>query len=155
MEQTKTIQLYKILLFVLGVLFVFSLLPKCSSSVIPNNQAIHDTIKVLQIKADTLEVVRTKLVTKWRTSTDTINIHDTIQVKAALQLCDTIIVTDSLEIATLRLINNKFYQVVKSDSLVIDSLKRSKKKYFKGFKHGFASGVIISGVAGSLLILSK
>jgi len=34
------------------------------------------------------------------------------------------------------------------DSLTIDSLTHSKKKYFKGFKHGFISGVIVSGVIG-------
>jgi len=31
------------------------------------------------------------------------------------------------------------------DSLTIDSLTHSKKKYFKGFRHGFITGVIVSG----------
>jgi hypothetical protein len=34
---------------------------------------------------------------------------------------------------------------LKSKDTVIDSLTRSKKKYFKGFRHGFISGVIVSG----------
>ena len=150
----KTIWLYKIALFLLGLLFVLSLFAKCENKPIEtNNKAIHDTIKVLQVKADTIEKLRVKLVYKYRSIRDTVNIRDTVEVLQLLDICDTIIVTDSIEINTLRLINNNFAKIVHNDSLVIDSLKHSKKKYFKGFRHGFIAGtILVGGGIGALLI---
>ena len=55
MEQAK-INLYRLLLFTLGVLFVLALLPKCygSSSEIPNNSN-KDTIKIYKVKIDSIK----------------------------------------------------------------------------------------------------
>lgn len=152
MEQAK-INLYRLLLFTLGVVFVLALLPKCygSSSEITNNSN-KDTIKIYKVKIDSIEVIRTKYINKYKTLRDTINIHDTIEVIHALNLCDTIIKTDSNQIAYFKTLVNNYEKVIYNDSLVIDSLKTSKKKYFKGFKHGFVTGVLVTGVA-SLIIL--
>jgi len=154
MNQNKTITLYKILLFLLGILFIASLFAKCESSEIPNNSSvIADTIRVYTVKADSIEIIRTKLVTKWRNTRDTINIHDTIQVVKALNLCDTIIVTDSLEISFLKTINRNYVKVIQSDSIVIDSLTKSKKKFWRGFKYGYVAGVGSTAIGvGALLI---
>jgi len=110
-----------------------------------DSKPIHDTIKVLQTKVVTLDSIRTKFVYKWRTVKDTINLTDTVEVLKLLSVCDTIIYTDSVEIQTLKLINKKFYDLVKSDSLKIDSLTKSKKKYWKGFKNGFIAGSVLTG----------
>lgn len=110
-----------------------------------NSKPIHDTIKILETKFVKLDSVRTKLVYKWRTKRDTVNLRDTIEIKKLFNICDTVILTDSIEIQTLKLINKKFYALVKSDSLKIDSLTKSKKKYWKGFKNGFISGSVLTG----------
>ena len=108
---------------------------------------------LLQVKADTIEKIRIKLVYKYRSIRDTINIRDTVEVLQLFDLCDTLIVTDSIEINTLRHINNNFAKIVHNDSLVIDSLKHSKKKYFRGFKHGFIAGtILVGGGVGALLV---
>lgn len=109
------------------------------------SKPIHDTIKILETKVVKLYGVRTKLVYKWRTTKDTINIRDTIEVLKLLNVCDTIILTDSIEIQTLKIINKKFYALVKSDSLKIDSLTKSKKKFWRGFKSGFIAGSVSTG----------
>lgn len=146
-----TIQLKDIALFILSVICVALLLSQCNSCTnspkIADNKSIKDTIYKLQVKVDSIDVVRLKYVSKWRVLRDTINIRDTVQVVTALNKCDTIIKIDSTEIATLKIINRNFYKLVKSDSLVIDSLTRSKKKYWRGFKHG-----MLAGVAASTLI---
>lgn len=110
-----------------------------------NSKPIHDTIKILETKVVKLDSVRTKLVYKWRTKRDTVNLRDTIEIKKLFNICDTVILTDSIEIQTLKLINKKFYALVKSDSLKIDSLTKSKKKYWKGFKNGFIAGSVLTG----------
>lgn len=117
----------------------------CKSEPIVSVNSNKDTIRLLQIKVDSFHVVRTNYVKKYRTIRDTINIHDTIQVVKELQLCDTIIVVDSIEIAFLKSMNRNFYRIVKSDSLVIDSLTRSKKKYWRGFRNGVIAGSVITG----------
>lgn len=110
-----------------------------------DSKPIHDTIKILETKVVKLDSVRTKLVYKWRTKRDTVNLIDTIEVLKLLSICDTIILTDSIEIQTLKLINKKFYTLVKSDSLKIDSLTKSKKKFWRGFKNGFIAGSVLAG----------
>lgn len=152
MEQNKTIALYKIALFLLGILFILSFFKCGNDKPIKSVSKNIDTIYVYSLKADSIEVIRNKLVTKWHTKRDTINIHDTIQVIQALNLCDTIILTDSLEIAFLRTINRNFAKVVYNDSLVIDSLKRSKKKYFRGLKHGIIIGAGVTALGVGAII---
>lgn len=145
--------LYRISLFLIGILLVWVLLPKCSgSSEIPNNQS-KDTIRIYSVKVDSIEVIRNKLIYKYKSIRDTINIHDTLQVLQALNTCDTIIVVDSLEIAFLKTINHNFANIVYKDSLTIDSLKMSKKKYFKGLKHGFILGAGVTAIGvGAILV---
>lgn len=154
MNQNKTITLYKILLFLIGVLLVWALLPKCGSSEIPNSSNIRvDTLRIYSVKVDSIDVIRIKQVNKWHSIRDTINIHDTIQVINALNLCDTIIVVDSLEIAFLKTINRNFAKVVHNDSIIIDSLKHSKKKFWRGFKYGYITGAGTTAIGvGALLI---
>jgi hypothetical protein len=105
---------------------------------------IKDTIKILQTKVIKIDSVRTKLVFKWRTVKDTINLRDTVEVLKLLIVCDTIIYTDSVTIQTLKKINSLYANICRNDSVKIDSLTKSKKKYFRGFKHGFVTGVIVT-----------
>lgn len=156
MEQNKTIQLYRILLFLLGVLFVWVLLPKCCDNEQPIKTDLNkDTVHIYSVKVDSIDVIRTKIVTKYKSIRDTINIHDTLEVIQALNTCDTIIVVDSLEIAFLKTINRNFAKIVYNDSLEIDSLKSSKKKYFKGFRHGLITGTIFTSIGISTILLNK
>ncbi len=106
---------------------------------------IKDTIKILQTKVVTLDSIRTKFVYKWRTVKDTINLRDTIEVLKLLSVCDTIILTDSVEIATLKNINFQYVKILKIDSVKIDSLTKSKRKFWKGFKSGFVAGSVATG----------
>jgi len=154
MNNNKTIWLYKIALFLLVVLFVASLF-KCDHDkpISVNNKNIHDTIKLFQIKVDTIEKLRVKLVYKYRSIRDTINIRDTVEVLQLLDICDTIIVTDSIEIAFLKTINRNYAKIVYNDSIVIDSLVHSRKKFWKGFKYGFATGSILVGAGVGALII--
>lgn len=109
------------------------------------SKPIHDTIKVLQTKVVTLDSIRTKFVYKWRTVKDTINLTDTVEVLKLLSVCDTIIYTDSVEIQTLKTINFNYAKICRIDSVKIDSLTKSKKKYWKGFKNGFIAGSVLTG----------
>lgn len=45
--------------------------------------------------------------------------------------------------------------ILKSDSMAIDSLIRSKKKYWNGFKHGFVSGTLLTATGLGALIIVK
>ncbi|MFY8248314.1 MAG: hypothetical protein ACOVJ5_01280, partial [Gloeomargaritales cyanobacterium] len=86
-----------------------------------------------------------------------INIHDTEWVVKFVQICDSVIEIDSIEISALKTLNNNLIDInkdktnmlynrnnviVKKDA-IIDSLTKSKKKYWKGFKHGFVAGAIV------------
>lgn len=141
----KDIRFYALTIIVCFIIFFNC--KGCQPEPINNidSKPIHDTIKILDTKVVKLDSVRTKLVYKWRTKRDTVNLIDTIEVLKLLSICDTIILTDSIEIQTLKLINKKFYALVKSDSLKIDSLTKSKKKYWKGFKNGFIAGSVFTG----------
>lgn len=110
---------------------------------------IKDTIKTLETKVVVLDSVRTKFVYKWRTTKDTINLRDTIEVLKLLSVCDTIILTDSVEIATLKNINFQYQKICRIDSVNIDSLTRSNKKFWKGFRVGFWTGAAITQAANS------
>ena len=110
-----------------------------------DSKHIHDTIKVLQTKVVTLDSIRTKFVYKWRTVKDTINLTDTVEVLKLLSVCDTIIYTDSVEIQMLKTINFNYAKICRIDSVKIDSLTKSKKKYWKGFKNGFIAGSVLTG----------
>ncbi len=143
-----------ILPYLIGFILCLILIANCKGckhDPIISNNTLRDTVRVLTVRVDSMQVVRTKLVTKWRSIRDTINIHDTIQVITALNLCDTIILKDSVQISTMHRINDTYKKIVYNDSLVIDSLKTSKKKYFKGFKHGFITGASL-GVVGGVLV---
>lgn len=141
----KDIRFYVLTIIVCFIIFFNC--KGCQPEPINNNNSkpIHDTIKILETKIVKLDSVRTKLVYKWRTKRDTVNLIDTIEVLKLLSVCDTIILTDSIEIQNLKLINKKFYTLAKSDSLKIDSLTKSKKKFWRGFKSGFIAGSVSTG----------
>lgn len=106
-------------------------------------------INALKDSIKHLDTTRIKLVTKYRYlkgKTDTIPC-DTL-IKMIVNVCDTIVLNDSIEISKLKQINTKYSYIVKNDSITIDSLKSSRKKYFKGFKHG----LIVGSLGGAILV---
>lgn len=169
MEQAnnKKIFIYKTLLYTLGIaLGLALLLPKCSggNKIQPIDtkryDLIIDSLKKSKVKIVYLDSVREKVVVKYKTVRNTVNIHDTTQVIEFINTCDTVIAVDSLEINELKL-SNKLYeeqlyykiQVVKDLRHQLDSTAKSKRKYFKGFKHGFIAGTAITGgVLGTFII---
>ena len=125
-------------LILFSALIIALLLPKCSNDnkhtfrYIEKIKRIHDTVRIV-------EAQRVKVLTKWRTLRDSVNVYhlDTI-IRDVILTCDTIIKLDSTNIALLN-------DIIKVQEVVIDSLKKSKKPYFKGFKHGFIAGSIVTG----------
>jgi hypothetical protein len=139
----------KLLSILVIILLLALLLNKCEKDARVNisdpTTPIKDTIKILQTKVVVLDSIRTKFVYKWRTTKDTINLRDTIEVLKLLSVCDTVILTDSVEIATLKNINFQYVKILKIDSVKIDSLTKSKRKFWKGFQSGFVAGSILTG----------
>lgn len=142
------------LLFIVSLLIIALLLKKCNTKQIEVVAKIDSTniykaeINALKDSIKNLDTTRVKLVTKYRYlkgKTDTIPC-DTL-INMIVNVCDTIILNDSIEIAKLKQINTKYSYIVKNDSVVIDSLKNSRKKYWKGFKHG----LIVGGLGGAIL----
>lgn len=145
----KDIRLYVLTIIVCFIIFFNC--KGCQPEPINNidSKPIHDTIKILETKVVKIDSVRTKLVYKWRTNKDTFNIRDTIEVLKLLSICDTIIFTDSVQIQTLKKINSQYVKLCRIDSVKIDSLTKSKKKYFRGFKYGFITGVVVTQALNS------
>jgi hypothetical protein len=106
---------------------------------------------------DKLDTVREKILHIYHVQKKTINIHDTVLMYKFVQICDSVIEVDSIQISNLKTLNknlvdinkdksdmlyNRDNVIVKKDA-IIDSLTKSKKKYWKGFKHGFLAGAIV------------
>lgn len=145
MTKGNKILLIYALIATLVIIFLQVCTPKYFIPTPDATAPIKDTIKILETKVVTLDSIRTKLVYKFRTLRDTINLRDTVEIITALNLCDTIIIKDSTEIATLKNINFQYVKICRLDSTKIDSLTRSKKKFWKGFKSGFVAGSVATG----------
>lgn len=147
------------ILFIVSLFIIALLLKKCNTkpvevvSKVDSTNIYKSQINALKDSIKHLDTVRVKIVNKYRYlkgKTDTIPC-DTL-INMIVNVCDTIILNDSIEIAKLKQINTKYSYIVKNDSIVIDSLKHSRKKYWKGFKHGLIVGSIGTGIIfGSLI----
>ena len=162
----------KISLFFIGFIIAAMLLLKCEGNTPLDNinslNSRYDSLSKEVIKKDIitdslnkvvseLDTVREKVLHIYHVQKKIINIHDTEWVVKFIQICDSVIEVDSLEINTLKTLNNNLIDInkdktnmlynrdnviVKKDA-IIDSLTKSKKKYWKGFKHGFVAGAIV------------
>lgn len=144
------------------VLIILALFYKeCSHKVITpqNNKPTKDSINsilsdiaILKPLERSSDSIRTIIKWKYRT------LHDTIPCEIKLVYCDSVIYRDSISISYKDSILSKYdslypkYQrLAKIDSLTIDSLSRSKKKFWKGFKLGFTIGVGTGVIGGAIL----
>ena len=162
----------KISLFFIGFIIAAMLLLKCEGNTPLDNinslNSRYDSLSKEVIKKDIitdslnkvvseLDTVREKVLHIYHVQKKIINIHDTEWVVKFIQICDSVIEVDSLEINTLKTLNNNLIDInkdktnmlynrdnviVKKDA-IIDSLTKNKKKYWKGFKHGFVAGTIV------------
>ena len=168
-HQTQIKFLNNLSLFIIGLLLGCILLSNCSGedskqpidksdSLIKANISLLDSIKILNDSVAHLDTTRVKTVIKYRYLKGRIDSIpcDTFVTKI-VQICDTIIYNDSIEIIALKQINTHFAQIIVNDNQIIsnknneiDSLKNSKKKYWKGFKHG-----LIAGSIGTTLIFGS
>lgn len=137
------------------VLIIFALIYKqCDNKVITvdTNKAhvqksidsIHDEIAILKPLGRRADSVRT--IIKWKYKT----LHDTVPCEIKLIYCDSVIYRDSIGISYKDSIIVKYdslfpkYQILaKIDSMTIDSLTRSRKKFWRGFKVGFGTGYVL------------
>lgn len=157
---------------IVGIIIAMMILLKCEvTKPIDNIDGLnsrYDSLSKEVIKKDAvtdslnkvvlgLDTVREKILHIYHVKKKTINIHDTVLMYKFVQICDSVIEVDSIEISTLKTLNknlvdinkdksdmlyNRDNVIVKKDA-IIDSLTKSKKKYWKGFKHGFLAGAIV------------
>jgi hypothetical protein len=140
--------------FFLVLIILMLVFKKCNNNVItpiPDNKELKADIrsdeadiallKPLERSADS---VRTVIKWKYRT------LHDTIPCEIKLVYCDSVIYRDSISIVYKDSILSKYdslfpkYQrLAKIDSLTIDSLSRSNRKFWKGFKVGLGTGYLL------------
>ena len=104
-----------------------------------------DSVKEVIIYRDS---IRTKLVTKWRNRTDTLTIHEVVN------LCDSVIYVDSALISDLKheiklsdTIIANYQKVVYNDSIVIIGLNKSLVKQKRKTKIALIVAAIFGGVA--------
>lgn len=155
----------KILLILILVIAVF-FLGWCShpdpkpASVQQRDKAIQvinaeiDTSAILRLKATKSQQQATIAVHHWhKAKHDTIHDSITVPYLVITNLCDSTI--KALEIAQEDLCDelNQVYEintlqncVISLDSHIIDSIRKDRRKFWKGFKWGFASGFIVGGV---------
>ena len=144
-------------------LIIFALIWKqCDNKVITANtkradvqksiDSVHNEIKLLKPLEKQADSVR--VITKWKYRT----LHDTIPCEIKLVYCDSVIFRDSISISYKDSILVKYdslfpkYQLLaKIDSMTIDSLTRSKKKFWKGFKVGYTLGLGTGIIGGAVL----
>jgi len=161
----------KISLFFIGFIIAAILLLKCEDNTPVDNidglNSRYDSLSKEVIKKDVitdslnkvvsgLDTVREKILHIYHVQKKIINIHDTVLMYKFVQICDSVIEVDSIQISNLKTLNknlvdinkdksnmlhNRDNVIVKKDA-IIDSLTKSKKKYWKGFKHGFVAGAI-------------
>ena len=122
------------------------------ASVQKSIDSVQNEINLLKPLERSSDSIRTIIKWKYRT------LHDTIPCEIKLVYCDSVIYRDSISISYKDSILSKYdslfpkYQLLaKIDSLTIDSLNRSKKKFWKGFKLGFAIGVGTGVIGGDLV----
>jgi len=164
--------LFKISLFLIGFIIAAILLLKCEVNTPIDNidglNSKYDSLSKEVIKKDAvtdslnkvvlgLDTVREKILHVYHVKKKIINIHDTEWVVKFVQICDSAIEVDSIEISTLKTLNKNLVGINKDKSdmlynrdnviiqkdIKIDSLTKSKKKYWKGFKHGFVAGATV------------
>ena len=170
-QENRNYIIIRVYLFVIVVMAMILLL-KCETTKPVDNidglNSRYDSLSKEVIKKDVitdslnkvvlgLDTVREKILHVYHVKKKTINIHDTVLMYKFVQICDSVIEIDSIEISTLKTLNknlidinkdksdmlyNRDNVIVKKDA-IIDSLTKSKKKYWKGFKHGFAAGAIV------------
>lgn len=104
-----------------------------------------DSVKEVIVYRDS---IRTKLVTKWRNRTDTLTIHEVVN------LCDSVIYVDSALISDLKheisiddTIIRNYQKVVYNDSIVIMGLNKSLVKQKRRTKIALIVAAIFGGVA--------
>jgi hypothetical protein len=154
---------FNIPFLVLLVIFLILIWNKCNNNVITPTKNDKDSliqanadlqadISILKDLTANSDSVRTVIKYRYRT------LHDTIPCEIKLVYCDSVIYHDSIAINYRDSIIYKFdtltanYQkVAKIDSLTIDSLIHSRKKFWKGFKLGLGIGFGV-GVVGSGLV---
>ena len=155
----KQINYYGLLTLLLIGLIIGFLLRSCSDHTPKNG----DKLPSLKVAASNLkheekqakdsvqikEVVRTKYLIRWKEVR-----HDSlIPCETKLLVSDTVIMRDSYLISSLKeVIRIDSLLIIAQDSIIkIDSIAlRSKKKFWKGFKFGY-----ISGVATGALIMYR
>jgi hypothetical protein len=122
-------------------------------SLIQANADLQADISILKDLAKSSDSVRIEYKYKYRT------LHDTIPCEIKLVYCDSVIYHDSIAINYRDSIIYKFdtltanYQkVAKIDSLTIDSLSRSRKKFWKGVKVGLGIGYTAGIFCGVVLV---
>lgn len=115
------------------------------------------TIKTIQVNKAKLVamkpiiIIQTKEVVKWRSKYHEVRHDSIIPCEEKLAICDTVIVKDSTLIATQKIYIGIQDTIIKDQSAVIDSLTKSRRKFWNGFKCGFIAGNVTGGVVvGSL-----
>jgi hypothetical protein len=159
---------YYYLPFIIALVLVFILGRSCSNSVIPNHSEVDklkQANKILEVQNEILmakALIQADTAFKWKDRWHKAkSIHDTIPCEEKLPIvintCDSAIIAferlnetkDSI-ISNDNTIIGNLKAVAKIDSVTIDSLTHSKKKYWKGFKLGlavgFGGGVVVSGL---------
>lgn len=149
--------------FIVVLIIVFLLGRQCSNntptqtktdkdSLIQANADLQADIAILKDLTRSNDSVRIEYKYRYRT------LHDTIPCEIKLVYCDSVIYHDSIAINYRDSIIFKFdtltanYQkVAKIDSLTIDSLIHSRKKFWKGFKLGLGIG-FAAGVVGGAVV---
>jgi hypothetical protein len=121
-------------------------------SLIQANTDLQADISILKDLTANSDSVRIEYKYRYRT------LHDTIPCEIKLVYCDSVIYHDSIAINYRDSIIYKFdtltanYQkVAKIDSLTIDSLIHSRKKFWKGFKLGLGIGFGAGFVGGAVI----
>jgi hypothetical protein len=170
--ETKSQILSKLALFFIGFIIAAVLLLKCEGNTPIDNTSVlnsrYDSLSKEVVKKDAvtdslnkvvlgLDTVREKILDVYHVKKKKKNIHDTVWVTSFIQVCDSVITLDSTEISSLKALNKNLVDINKDKSdmlynrdnvitrkdVTIDSLIKSKKKYWKGFKHGFVAGSIV------------
>lgn len=153
--------LNKILIIIIAILIIWLILPKCESPVKSSKDLqskVDSTTLVItdkQIRVDTIEVERTKIVHHYHTLRDTLNIHDTVQVIRFVAVTDSVIKVDSTEIVLLKSLNKDYSNLVSMKDTQLNDAKielhLTKKRNRKRVFVGIGSGAIVGLIGGLLL----